>query len=51
MGKLFKVTPIKYRLKNQMAEEKRKQIRPKKLIIQITELKLRSTILVSDFIY
>lgn len=34
-----------------MAEEKLKQIRQLKLIIQITELKLRSTILVSDFIY
>lgn len=34
-----------------MAEEKLKQIRQLKLIIQITKLKLRSTILVSDFIY
>ena len=39
-GKSFKVMPIKYLLKNQMAEEKRKQIRQLKLIVQITELKL-----------
>jgi len=51
MGKLFKATPIKYLLKNQMAEEKRRLIRPQKISIQITELKLRSIILVSDFIY
>ena len=51
MGKLFKATPIKYLLKNQMAEEKRRLIRPQKISIQITKLKLRSTILVSDFIY
>ena len=50
-GKSFKVMPIKYLLKNQMAEEKRKQIRQLKLIVQITELKLRSIILVSEFIY
>ena len=51
MEKSFKVMPIKYLLKNQMAEEKRKQIRQLKLIVQITELKLRSIILVSEFIY
>lgn len=50
-GKSFKVMPIKYLLKNQMAEEKRKQIRPQKIIIQIMELKQRSIILVSEFIY
>ena len=51
MEKLFKVMPIKYLLKNQMVEEKRKQIRLQKIIIQIMELKLRSIILVSEFIY
>ena len=49
-GKSFKVMPIKYLLKNQMAEEKRKQTRQLKFIVQITELKLRSIILVSKFI-
>ena len=34
-----------------MAEEKRRLIRPQKISIQITELKLRSIILVSEFIY
>lgn len=42
MEKSFKVMLIKYLLKNQMAEEKRKQIRQLKFIVQITELKLRS---------
>ena len=51
MAKSFKVMPIKYLLKNQMEEEKRKQIRLQKIIIQIMELKLRSIIFVSEFIY
>ena len=51
MEKSFKVMPIKYLLKNQMVEEKRKQIQPQKNIIQIMELKLPNIFLVSEFIY